>query len=245
MTASENTIVDGTNLSSRQEAIWRVLHSHIKQAGYPPSIRELAQEVGLASPSSVKHQLDILTKLGYIRRVPNQPRALEILISPDGEAPLLESSPSPAEIADLSTEQKVEDVALDLSEAFLPEDMITVPLVGRIAAGVPITAEQAVEDTFLLPQQLTGQGDLFMLSVSGDSMIDAAICDGDWVVVRRQNVAEQGEIVAAMLDGEATVKVWSQRNGHAWLLPRNSNYAPIPADHCTILGKIVSVLRAL
>jgi repressor LexA len=124
-------------------------------------------------------------------------------------------------------------------------DAAMVPLVGRIAAGVPITADQQVDEVFPLPRQLVGKGTLFMLKVTGESMIDAAICDGDWVVVREQSTAENGDIVAAMLDGEATVKVFRQRDGHTWLLPRNSAFEPILGDAATVLGKIVAVLRAV
>ena len=120
-----------------------------------------------------------------------------------------------------------------------------VPVVGRIAAGGPILAEQVVEDVFPLPRQLVGDGDLFLLKVVGDSMVDAAICDGDWVVVRRQPVAENGEIVAAMIDGEATVKTFKRIDGHVWLMPHNPAYSPIPGDESTILGRVVSVLRSL
>ncbi|WP_420710630.1 transcriptional repressor LexA [Agrococcus sp. SL85] len=126
------------------------------------------------------------------------------------------------------------------------EQATFVPLVGRIAAGIPITAEQQVEDVLPLPKQLVGSGgDLFMLNVVGDSMIDAAICDGDWVVVRQQRTAENGDIVAAMLDGEATVKVFRQRDGHTWLLPRNSAFEPILGDEAEVLGRVVAVLRAV
>jgi repressor LexA len=124
-------------------------------------------------------------------------------------------------------------------------DAAMVPLVGRIAAGIPITADQNVEDVFALPRQLVGQGDLFLLRVVGESMIDAAICDGDWVVVRQQQTAENGDIVAAMLEEEATVKTFKQRDGHTWLLPRNSAFEPILGDHAVILGKVVAVLRAV
>ena len=117
------------------------------------------------------------------------------------------------------------------------------PLVGRIAAGGPVLAEQAVEDVFPLPRELVGEGTLFMLKVTGDSMVEAAICDGDWVVVRQQPTAENGEIVAAMIDGEATVKTYKRRDGHIWLMPHNPAYDPIPGDEATILGRVVSVLR--
>jgi repressor LexA len=127
----------------------------------------------------------------------------------------------------------------------LPPGVQAVPLVGRIAAGGPVLAEQAVEDIFALPTQLTGEGELFMLSVAGDSMIDAAICDGDWVVVRRQSVAQDGDIVAALLEDEATVKTFRRRDGHVWLMPHNPAYAPIDGDHAAVMGKVVSVLRRL
>lgn len=130
------------------------------------------------------------------------------------------------------------------AEIFNP-DAAMVPLVGRIAAGGPITAEQNVEDVFALPRQLVGQGDLFLLKVVGESMIDAAICDGDWVVVRQQQTAENGDIVAALLEDEATVKTFKQRDGHTWLLPRNSAFEPILGDHAVILGKVVAVLRTV
>jgi repressor LexA len=120
---------------------------------------------------------------------------------------------------------------------------VEVPLVGRIAAGGPILAEQSVEAVFPLPRDLVGEGELFMLKVVGDSMIDAAICDGDWVVVRQQADAENGDIVAALLDDEATVKTLKRRDGHVWLMPHNPAYAPILGDQARIMGKVVSVLR--
>ncbi|MFD0854175.1 transcriptional repressor LexA, partial [Actinomadura adrarensis] len=120
-----------------------------------------------------------------------------------------------------------------------------VPLVGRIAAGGPILAEESVEDVFTLPKQLVGEGTHFLLKVTGDSMIEAAIADGDWVVVRQQPVAEQGDIVAAMIDGEATVKTFKRRDGHIWLMPQNPAYEPIPGDEASILGRVVAVLRKM
>src|SRR2546430_877909 len=125
------------------------------------------------------------------------------------------------------------------------QEAIYVPLVGRIAAGGPILAEQAVEDVFPLPRQLVGEGTLFLLKVAGDSMINAAIADGDWVVVRQQPVADNGDIVAAMIDGEATVKTFKRKDGHVWLMPHNEAYDPIPGDEATILGIVVAVLRKL
>lgn len=211
------------NLSAKQVAIMEFIASAIADRGYPPSMREIGDAVGLKSLSSVTHQLGQLELSGYLRRDPNRPRALEILIDLPG------TTVSSATYEDRAP---VGDAAM-------------VPLVGRIAAGIPITAEQQVEEVFPLPRQLVGKGDLFMLQVSGESMIDAAICDGDWVVVRQQRDAENGDIVAAMIDGEATVKVFRQRDGHTWLLPRNSNFEPILGDHAEVLGKIVAVMRSV
>ena len=209
-------------LSEKQVAILEVIQRSIQVNGYPPSMREIGDAVGLKSLSSVTHQLGQLELSGYLRRDPGKTRAMEVLVELPGT-----STESPADSA-----PAVGDAA-------------TVPLVGQIAAGVPITADQHVEEVFPLPRQLVGNGELFMLKVSGDSMIDAAICDGDWVVVRTQNTAENGEIVAAMLDGEATVKTFRKRDGHVWLLPRNTAFEPILGDEAVVLGKVVAVMRAV
>ena len=212
---------EGDRLTARQRAILDAIRDSVEQRGYPPSIREICDAAGLASTSSVAHQLRALERKGYLRRDPNRPRAVdvrraesvgdtEVVSGPGGDA-----VPSP----------------------------VFVPVVGRIAAGGPILAEQLIEDVFPLPRALVGEGTLFLLRVTGDSMIDAAISDGDWVVVRQQPTAENGEIVAAMIDGEATVKTWRRRDRHAWLLPHNPAYAPIPADDATVLGRVVAVLR--
>ncbi len=209
-----------TTLSDKQLAILEYIGRSVSTRGYPPSMREIGDAVGLASLSSVSYQLDQLELSGYLRRDPNRPRAMEVLI----DLPAAESSTDSA--------PAVGDAAM-------------VPLVGRIAAGVPITAEQQVEEVVPLPRTLVGKGELFMLKVVGESMIDAAICDGDFVVIRQQKTAENGEIVAAMLDGEATVKVFRQRDGHTWLLPRNTAFEPILGDAAELLGKVVAVLRSI
>ncbi|MEO6942901.1 MAG: transcriptional repressor LexA [Terrimesophilobacter sp.] len=207
-------------LSDKQLAILEMIQRSVATRGYPPSMREIGDAVGLSSLSSVTHQLNQLELSGYLRRDPNRTRALEVLI----EVPAGDSG----------------------SESSIPVgDAAMVPLVGRIAAGIPITADQQIDEVFPLPRQLVGKGDLFMLKVVGESMIDAAICDGDWVVVRQQHTAENGEIVAALLEEEATVKVFQQRDGHTWLLPRNTSFAPIVGDHAVILGKVVAILRAV
>ena len=216
-------------LTARQQKILDAIRTEIEQRGYPPSMRQIGDMVGLASLSSVTHQLGRLETMGYIRRDPKLPRAIEVL-DENGVGMHGSSSSSLPELPNF----EVGD-----------EDLVPVPLVGRIAAGGPITAEQSVEDVLALPRQLVGSGKLFMLKVKGDSMIDAAICDGDWVVVREQHTADNGDIVAALLDDEATVKVFRQVDGHTWLMPRNSNYEPIMGDRATVMGKVVSVLRSL
>lgn len=201
----------------------------LERNGYAPSLRELAAAIGVSSPATAKYHMDILVDCGLIRRLPGSARAIEILHD--------NSEPKPA------TSQVV---TVSIPTGWAEESSaVEVPLIGRIAAGAPILADQHIDDVVTLPRQLTGTGELFMLQVAGDSMIDAAICDGDFVVVRSQPTAEFGEIVAAMLDGEATVKVLSRRDGHIWLDPRNSSYAPIPGDDATILGRVVTVMRSL
>ena len=209
-------------LTPRQRTILDVIRASVTSRGYPPSIREIGDAVGLTSTSSVAHQLRTLEKKGYLRRDPNRPRAVDVRSADDVSKPSV-----------------ITDVA---GSDALPEPTF-VPVLGRIAAGGPILAEEAVEDVFPLPRELVGEGALFLLKVVGESMVDAAICDGDWVVVRQQNVADNGDIVAAMIDGEATVKTYRRRDGHVWLLPHNPAYAPIPGDDATVLGRVVTVLR--
>jgi repressor LexA len=206
------------SLSDKQRQILACINEAITRTGYPPSLREIGDSVGLASISSVSHQLTQLELRGFIRRDPNLNRAIEILVE-------LDSNPDAIRVRE--------------------DDIVHVPLVGRIAAGIPITAEQNVDDMFALPRQMVGQGNVFMLKVQGDSMIDAAICDGDYVVVREQKTAENGDIVAAMLDHEATVKVFKQRDGNTWLLPRNSAYEPIDGSFAEVMGKVVAVIRSV
>ena len=211
-----------SGLTRRQRLVLETISDIVAARGYPPSMREIGDAVGLTSSSSVAHQLQTLERKGFLRRDPKRPRAMEVAMPEADGTPA--PPPAPAETASSS---------------------VSVPLVGRIAAGLPITAEEQVEDVFTLPERLVGGGDLFLLQVVGDSMIDAAICDGDWVVVRSQSTAEKGEIVAAMIDGEATVKTFVQRDDHVWLMPHNPAFAPILGDHAEILGKVVAVLRSV
>jgi repressor LexA len=219
---------DATGLTPRQRRILEVIRDAVTRRGYPPSIREIGEAVGLTSSSSVAHQLAALERKGYLRRDPNRPRAVEVR----GPA----ENPAPA--------ARLENVD-DTDSGDARPAPTYVPLVGRIAAGGPILAEQAVEDVLPLPRQLVGEGNLFLLQVRGDSMVDAAITDGDWVVVRQQPVAENGDTVAAMIDGEATVKTYRRRDGHVWLMPHNPAYEPIPGDHAIVLGRVTAVLRRL
>jgi repressor LexA len=218
----------GPELTLRQQKILDTIRASVSERGYPPTMREIGEVVGLTSTSSVKHQLQALEAKGCLRRDPNLPRAIDVVM-PEAE----DRSADPLE------------AAARFAGAESSTEITPVPLVGRIAAGGPILADQVVEDVFPLPRQLTGFGEFFMLRVTGDSMVDAAICDGDWVVVRRQDTAEDGDIVAALLDDEATVKALQRRDGHTWLLPRNPSFTPIDGDRATIMGKVVSILRKL
>lgn len=210
---------DSTALTDIQASILQVILQSKSTRGIIPSMREIADLVGLNSVASVAYQLDNLEEKGYIRRQENLSRNTEVLITPEG------------------WENSVPENSAPMAATAL------VPLVGSIAAGIPITAEQNIEEVFPLPKSLVGSGELFMLKVKGDSMQDAAICDGDWVVVRQQRVVENGDIVAAELDGEATVKTFKERDGKIWLLPRNTAYEPIDGTHAQIMGKVVTVLR--
>ena len=212
-----------SGLTERQRTILEVIRASVTSRGYPPSIREIGDAVGLTSTSSVAHQLRTLERKGYLRRDPNRPRAVDVRGADDTAASV------------------VTDVA---GSDALPEPTF-VPVLGRIAAGGPILAEEAVEDVFPLPRELVGEGSLFLLKVVGESMVDAAICDGDWVVIRQQNVADNGDIVAAMIDGEATVKTFKRTGDHVWLMPHNPAFDPIPGNDAVILGKVVTVIRKI
>lgn len=222
-------------LTWRQRRVLQVIRESVQRRGYPPSMREIGEAVGLTSTSSVSYQLSTLQGKGYLRRDPNRPRAVEVRLP--GKPPVRAEAPvggiEDALAGDIGGEQET------------AHDTAYVPVVGRIAAGGPILADELVEDIFPLPRQVVGEGTLFLVRVAGDSMIDAAIADGDWVVVRQQPVAENGDIVAAMIDGEATVKTFKRGDGHVWLMPQNEAYDPIPGDEATVLGRVVAVLRRM
>ena len=208
--------LDAASLPERQQRILVTIRDWVVRHGYSPSTREIGDAVGLRSTSAVSKHLTALEEKGFLRRSGSMSRPI--------------------------------DVRMFLSDPAVREssnDSVSVPVVGDIAAGTPITAEQHADDQLTLPRELTGRGSVFGLRVRGDSMIEAAICDGDIVVIRQQQEAHSGQIVAAMIDGEATVKVYRRRNGHVYLEPRNPEYAVIDGDDAVILGTVVSVLRSV
>lgn len=214
-------------LTWRQQKVLQVIQESIQRCGHPPSMREIGEAVGLTSASSVSYQLSTLQNRGYLRRDPGRPRTMAVRL--------------PAAEGDRAEGESKEETVLDIR----PQEAAYVPVVGRIAAGSPVLAEEDIENIFPLPRQIVGEGTLFLLRVVGDSMINAAIADGDWVVVRQQQVAANDDIVAAMIDGEATVKTFKRSGGHVWLMPHNPVYAPIPGDEASILGRVVALVRQL
>jgi len=215
----------GAELTRRQRKIIQAIGDSMQRYGYAPTMREIGEAAGLASTSSVSYQLSMLEKKGYLSRGAGRPRTA--VVRP---------------LTDPAIQQAAEEPRADIDGPGVAH----VPLVGRIAAGGPILAEQSIEDIFALPRQLVGEGKLIMLKVVGDSMINAAIADGDWVVVRRESDVENGDIVAATIDGvevEGTVKTLKRSDGHVWLMPHNPAYTPILGDDAAIVGKVVAVLR--
>lgn len=206
-------------ITKRQQQIYDFIRSYQKEKGYPPSVREMAAAVGLSSPSTVHAHLSALEDLGLIKRDATKPRALEVFNS-DGSSVKLD------EVKEVST-----------------RGTVSLPLVGRVAAGLPILAEQNVEDTFTLPTEIATDSSSFILEVHGDSMINVGIYNGDYIVVREQKSAMNGEIVVAMIDGEATVKTFYKERGRVRLQPENDSMEPIYADNPVILGKVVALMR--
>lgn len=204
-----------SKISSRQLAILEFIRTEVRSKGYPPSVREIGEAVGLASSSTVHGHLDRLEKKGLIRRDPTKPRAIELLGQEESE----------------NVHQFVHTVA-------------RVPVVGKVTAGIPITATENIEDYFPLPTHFVGDNKVFMLSVSGDSMIEAGIMNGDYVIVRQQQTADNGDIVVAMTDeDEATVKTFYKERDHIRLQPENPEYEPLRLNRVTILGKVIGLFR--
>jgi repressor LexA len=208
--------LDTSVLPPRQRQILAAIRDSVVRHGYAPSTREIGQAVGLRSASAVSRHLQALEDRGFLRRSDSVSRPIDVRLFLQGAAPRERDT-----------------------------DSVAVPVIGDIAAGTPILAQEHAEESMTLSRQLVGRGTVFGLRVRGDSMIDAAICDGDLVVVRRQQEAQTGEIVAAMIDGEATVKVFRRRDGHVYLEPRNPAYEVIDGDAAVVLGKVVSVMRRM
>lgn len=207
---------EAASLPERQQKILLTIREWVTEYGYSPSTREIGEAVGLRSTSSVSKHLAALEEKGFLRRSSSISRPIDVRAFLHGTSPKAST-----------------------------EDSVPVPVVGDIAAGTPISAVEHVDDVMTLPRELTGRGTVFGLRVRGDSMVDAAICDGDIVVVKQQREAHSGQIVAAMIDEEATVKVYRRRDGHVYLEPRNPAYDVIDGDRATVLGVVVSVLRSV
>ncbi len=247
------------DLTSRQRDVIHAIVGFRQEHQYGPSVRDIAEAIGLG-PSGVHHHLRVLRQKGWLSGGTGQARTSVVLAPGHPVIEVIEPRQAKGAIraAQSREAQSREAQSREARKAREPggttgtprpagtvdtQHAAYVPLVGEIAAGYPKDARQSVEDVFPLPKQLVGEGELFLLKVVGDSMIDAAIADGDWVVVREQQVAENGEIIAAMIEGEATVKSYRMSDGHVWLIPHNPSFAPIAGDGATILGKVVSVLR--
>jgi repressor LexA len=217
-------------LTWRQRKILQVIRDGVQRRGYPPSMVEIAEAVGLKSMASVSYQVAKLERKGYLHRDGRRPRTMEVRLPGH---PRIRPRPNSNKDTGQSPSRRENS----------PQEPVYVPLVGRIAADRPILAKEQVQEVFPLPRKLVGDGRLFLLKVIGDSMINAAIADGDLVVVRQQAHAQDGDVIAAMLEGEATVKRFRRSGGHDWLVPHHPDYIPVLADNATILGRVVAVLR--
>lgn len=212
-------------ITKRQQQIYDFIRSYQTEKGYPPSVREMAAAVGLSSPSTVHAHLSALEAHGLIKRDKTKPRALEVF----------EQEGNPDNNLDISQESPVPKM----------RGVVSLPLVGRVAAGMPILAEQNIEDTFTIPTEIASDSSSFILEVHGNSMINVGIYNGDYIIVREQPSAMNGDIVVAMIDGSATVKTFYKERGRVRLQPENDAMEPIFADNPTILGKVVALMRRL
>jgi repressor LexA len=239
---------DVHGLTPRQQRILMHMRECLEQRGYPPSMREIGTAVGLTSTSSVAHQLKVLEQKGFIKRDPHRPRAIEVNLPELIEArkSIRRALDGYDEAADAAEAVEARPDLTDIGDAMPAATYV--PVVGTIAAGAPILAEEQTEAVFPLPKELVGGddgGQLFLLRVKGDSMVEAAICDGDYIVVKQAQTAENGDFVAALLDGEATVKEFRRKDGKVWLLPHNAALDPIDGTYASILGKVTAVLRSI
>lgn len=213
--------MDEQQLTQRQRAVLDAIRTLRESKDMPPTLREIAEAVGLKSVASAKYQIDQLKAMGYLEQRDNISRGISL-----------------------------NSQGTDATDAVGTNNVVAgnfkqYPLLGKIAAGVPLLAEENIEDRIALPESLVGKGDIFLLRVQGQSMIDAAIMDGDLIAVRQQSTADNNDIVAALVDDSATVKVFKQADGHTWLLPRNPAFEPILGDHAQIMGKVTAVLRSV
>ncbi|MBP3255049.1 MAG: transcriptional repressor LexA [Clostridia bacterium] len=214
---------DSTELNKREKAILKFIEKQVETNGYPPSVREIGKAVGLSSTATVHGYLAKLASKGYIKKEDQKGRTLRLLKGADNNAP-----------------KKKEDKSF-----YTGKEMVDVPVVGKITAGAPILAVENITDTFPIPIDFVGNSESFMLTVRGESMIEAGILDGDYILVRKQNTAENGQIVVALIDDEATVKTFYKEKDHIRLQPENSTMDPIIVPNCSILGKVIGVFRKM
>ncbi len=214
---------DPNELNKREKAILNFIEKQVNQNGYPPSVREIGKAVDLSSTATVHGYLNALEKKGYIKKESQKGRTLKLIKGGKDDSQV-----------------KMKDL-----EAYSSKEMVDVPLVGKITAGEPILAVENITDTFPVPLDFTGIGDVFMLTVRGESMIEAGILSGDYILVKKQNVARNGEIVVALIGDEATVKTFYKEKDHIRLQPENSTMDPIIVPTCDILGKVVGVFRKI
>lgn len=210
-------------LNKRERAILKYIEKHVMNYGYPPSVREIGKAVGLKSTATVHGYIASLEKKGFVKKESQKGRTLKLLKGGLEEDPNQET----------------------FKEAYTSKEMVDVPVIGKITAGAPILAVENVTDTFPIPIDFVGNSESFMLTVRGTSMIEAGILDGDYILVKKQNVANNGEIVVALIDDEATVKTFYKENGHIRLQPENSTMDPIIVPNCEILGKVKGVFRKM
>ncbi len=210
------------DLNKREKAILKFIEKQIRANSYPPSVREIGKAVGLSSTATVHGYLARLEQKGYIKKESQKGRTLRLLKG------ILKEEKKP-----------------ETKEVYTSREMVDVPVIGKITAGAPILAVENVTDTFPIPVDFVGNSESFMLTVSGESMIEAGILDGDYILVKRQNTANNGEIVVALIEDEATVKTFYKEKGHIRLQPENSLMEPIIVPNCEILGKVVGVFRKM
>ncbi len=210
---------DKSDLNKREKQILTYIAKQIKVNQYPPSVREICKAVGLSSTATVHGYLEKLEQKGYIRKESQKGRALKVVTN--------------------------KDVIKKPKDVYSGKEMVDVPVVGKITAGAPILAVENITDTFPIPLDFVGNSDSFMLTVRGESMIEAGILDGDYILVKQQNTAENGEIVVALIDDEATVKTFYKEKGYIRLQPENHTMDPIIVDDCKILGKVAGVFRKI